>query len=58
MTNSINIFLASGAGAAIGGMIGSWLVTRWQFARIRELEDTILIIQKAIVRLWALRGGS
>jgi len=51
MTNNVTMFLSSGAGAFIGGMIGSWLVTRWQFARIRELEDAIEIIQKALLRI-------
>jgi hypothetical protein len=51
MTDPITIFLASGAGAFIGGCIGSWLVTRWQFDRIRELEDDVVIIEKALVRI-------
>jgi len=48
MMNNVAMFLSSGAGAFIGACIGSWLVTRWQFDRISELENTIEIIQGEI----------
>jgi len=56
MTDPITIFLASGTGAFIGGIIGTWLVTRWQFDRIRELEHDIEIIRKNLMRILYERG--
>jgi hypothetical protein len=49
--NLLEIFLASGAGAFIGGMIGAWVVTRWLFNRIRELEYHIETMQDVLLKL-------
>ena len=54
--NNVTMFLSSGAGAFIGACIGSWLITRWQFDRIRELEDAIEIIRKNLMRILYERG--
>jgi len=49
--NNIATFLTSAAGAFIGGCIGSCVVTRWQFARIRELENDIAQIQRTLAQI-------
>jgi hypothetical protein len=51
MNLSIITFLSAGAGSFIGAMIGAWLVTRWLFDRIRELEDAVETTQKALLQI-------